>query len=149
MDFITKLFDFDFTALVPEMGTLLAMLKTLIALAVLAGPVAMVALGAMYLWKPAKEANYRYGYRTYFGMGGVEAWRFSQKIAGLVFLGLGGLLAIAMLITLIVSAGADMFGLAKTAAICLGIELVLTLAARLALFLVTYNFFDKNGDRRR
>lgn len=149
MDFITKLFDFDFTALVPEMGVLLGMLKTLIVFAVLCGPVAMMVLGALYIWKPAKEANYRYGYRTYFGMGGVEAWRFSQKIAGLVYLGLGGLLAVAMLVVLIVTAGADMFGFAKAAAICLGIELGLTLAARLALLIVTGKFFDKNGDRRK
>ena len=149
MEFITKLFDFDFTALVPEMSTLLALLKTIVTLAVLCGPFAMVVLGALYLWKPAKEANYKYGYRTYFGMGSVEAWRFSQKMAGLIFLGVGGLLVIAMLVVLCIATGNDMFALAKTAAICLGVELGLALAARLAVAILAWVYFDKDGERRR
>ena len=148
MGFITQLFDVDFAALVPKMSTLLGLLQTLIVLALLAGPVAMAVLGGMYLWKPAKEANYKYGYRTYFGMGGVEAWRFTQKIAGLIFVGLGGVLAIAMVIVLILSGG-DLLQRAITAAICLCVQAGLVLTARLVVAILARVYFDKNGERRR
>ena len=92
MGVITKIFDMDLSKLVPAMPVFLGFVRTLLVLAVLAGPVLLTVLGAMYLFKPAPEANFKYGFRTYFGMGSIEAWQFSQKIAGLIFGALGVLL---------------------------------------------------------
>ena len=44
-----------------------------------------------------REANHYIGYRCYFGMGSVQAWRFTQRFAGLVFGILGLVLTVVML----------------------------------------------------
>ena len=149
MDFITKLFDMDFAALMPELSVFLKLTRTVLAFAVLAGPVILLVLGGMYLWKPAPEANYKYGFRTYFGMGSVEAWRFSQKIAGLTFGALGAVLLIVMLIVVICFGGKDLLQVARSAMISLLWQVGLILLARLVPAILSGVFFDKNGDRRR
>ncbi len=149
MDFITKIFDLDFAALMPELPAFMGLTRTLLALGVLAGPVALLVLGALYLWKPAPEANYRYGFRTYFGMGSIEAWRFSQKIAGLTFGALGAVLLVVMLIVVLCFGGKDLLQVARASMISLFWQLGLILLARLVPAVLCGVFFDKNGDRRR
>ena len=89
MDFIAGLFNMDFTALVPNLNTMLGLIRFLLSLLLLAGPLALLILGFMYRFMAPPEANYKFGFRTYFGMGSVEAWRFSQRIAGIAFAALG------------------------------------------------------------
>ena len=149
MDLITKLFDIDFAALVPELSVFLKLTRTLLALAVLAGPISLVTLGALYLFKPTPEANFRFGFRTYFGMGSVEAWRFSQKIAGLTFGALGAALLIAMLIVVLCFMGKDLLQVARASMISLFVQVGLILLGRLVPAVLCGVYFDKNGDRRR
>ncbi len=149
MDFVTKLFDLDLSKFVPEMPVFLGGLRAILVLAVLIGPVLLVTLGAMYLLRPAPEANFKYGFRTYFGMGSIEAWRFSQKIAGLAFGGLGAILLLVMLIVVLTFFGKDLFRIANTAIICLLWQAGLSLIARLVVAIMCYTYFDKNGDRRK
>lgn len=84
---ITELLD----AIVPELGSMLADMGFWLGAAVLAGPILLMLLGAYYYYLAPKEANHKAGYRTYYGMGSVDAWRFTQKFAGKVlgFLGVG------------------------------------------------------------
>ena len=56
-------------------------------------------LGLVYLFLTPKEANHYIGYRCYFGMGSVNAWRFTQRLAGIVFGSLGLILGSVMLLT--------------------------------------------------
>jgi len=149
MDLITGLFDMDFAALVPEMSAVLGTVRTLLILAVLAGPIAMVVLGALYLFAAPTEANYKFGFRTYFGMGSVEAWRFSQKIAGLAFGGLGVILLIVMIIVVIGFGGKDAFRIAQTAITCLCWQAGLVLVARLTVAVLAGVFFTADGGRRQ
>ncbi len=149
MDLITKLFDIDFAALVPELPVFLGLVRTLMALAMLTGPVAMLILAVLYLRKPAPEANYNYGYRTYFGMGSVEAWQFSQKIAGLIFGALGAGLLLIMLIVILFFIGKTLLTVAIMAMVCLLIQVLLIAAARITIAVLCKKYFDKNGDRRR
>ncbi len=149
MDFITKLFDIDFAALVPELPVFLGLMRTLMAFALLAGPVAMLILAAFYLFKPAPEANYNFGYRTYYGMGSVEAWQFSQKIAGLAFGGLGAVLAVAMLIVILCFIKKTLLQVAIMVTVCLLIQIILLLAARITVANLCKKYFDKYGDRRK
>ena len=83
--------DFDPAALLPELDKLLGGLTQVMRIAVLAGPILILAFGLAYLLLAPKEANYIFGYRCVFGMGSVEAWRFTQRLAGIVWsvLGLG------------------------------------------------------------
>ena len=149
MDFITKIFDLDLSKFVPEMPAFLGGLRALLVLAILIGPILLVALGAMYLLKPAPEANFKYGFRTYFGMGSIEAWQFSQKIAGLAFGGLGAILLLVMFIVVLTFFKKDLFQIANTAIVCLIWQAVLALIARITVGILCWKFFDRNGDRRR
>jgi hypothetical protein len=149
MDFITKLFDLDLSKFVPEMPAFLGGLRALLVLAILIGPILLVALGAMYLLRPAPEANFKYGFRTYFGMGSIEAWQFSQKIAGLAFGGLGAVLLLIMFIVVLTFFKKDLFQIANTAIVCLIWQAVLALIARIVVSILCWKYFDRNGDRRR
>lgn len=149
MELITNLFDMDFAALVPEMSVFLRSTKTILILAMLAGPIALTVLGYLYLYKPTPEANYNFGYRTYYGMGSVEAWRFSQRIAGLIFGILGVALTVIMLIVFLFLINKNLLQTAKTAAICLFIQVALVLTARTAIALMAKKYFDKDGNRRQ
>ncbi len=149
MELIRNLFDMDLSKLVPDLPVFLGLVHTLLVLAVLAGPILMVVLGALYLFKPAPEANYKYGFRTYFGMGSIEAWQFSQKLAGLIFGGLGALLLIIMFIVVLTFIKKDLTQIAGTAIVCLLIQAVLTLAARITVGVMAYKYFDKDGNRKK
>lgn len=149
MELISKLFDMDLSKLVPKLPVFLGFVHTFLVLAVLIGPILMVALGALYLFKPAPEANYKYGFRTYFGMGSIEAWQFSQKIAGLIFGALGALLLIIMFIVVLTFIKKDLFQIAGTAIVCLIWQAILALAARVAVSVLCWKYFDKDGNRRK
>ena len=89
---------FDPASLLPELDTVLGGLASVCRIAVLAGPVLMLLFGLLYIFAAPKEANYHVGYRCYYGMGSVEAWRYTQKLAGIVFAALGLILSVAMLL---------------------------------------------------
>ncbi len=149
MKFITGLFDLNLSWLVPELGGFMVTIKTLMILAMLVGPVLMVVFGLLYMFKAPKEANYRFGFRTYFGMGSTEAWQYTQRIAGLVFTALGGALLIAMIVVMCFFGKHDLLRNVTTAAICLGIQAGALLIARIVLAILISVYFDGFGDRRR
>ena len=149
MEIITKLFDLDLSKFVPEMPVFLGGLRAILVLAVLIGPILLVTLGAMYLLRPAPEANFKYGFRTYFGMGSVEAWKFSQKIAGLAYGGLGAVLLLIMFIVVLTFFKKDLFQIANSAIACLIWQAALALIARITVSILCCVYFDRNGDRRR
>ena len=80
---------FDPASLLPEMESVLNVLVGAVRLAILAGPVVVLACGVLFLVFAPKEANYYLGYRCAFGMGSVEAWRFTQRLAGITWSVLG------------------------------------------------------------
>ena len=90
---------FDPASLLPELDSVLDTVLYTVRLATLIGPAVLLLLGLGYLIFAPKEANYYFGYRCTFGMGSVEAWRFTQRFAGLVWsvLGLGMTLAMVAL----------------------------------------------------
>lgn len=149
MELITKIFDFDFATLVPELSGLLRDIRTALTLALLVGPIILLVLGAIYLLRPPAEANYRFGFRTYFGMGSVEAWRFSQKIAGMAFGGLGVVLLIVMIVVAVGLGKKDLYDAANTAIVCLLWQAGLALLARLVPSILAAVYFDGDGNRRR
>ena len=97
MDFLKSLLgDFDPAALVPDLEALFNNLDGALRVVVLAGPLCLLGLGLLYLLAPPSEANHVFGYRHFWGMSSVEAWRFTQKTAGLVWTGLGLCLTVIM-----------------------------------------------------
>ena len=97
-DFKGLMDGFDPASMLPELDTVLGGLAPVCRVAVLAGPVLMLLFGLLYVFAAPKEANYHFGYRCYYGMGSVEAWRYTQKLAGIVFAALGLILSVAMLL---------------------------------------------------
>ena len=62
-------------AIIPQLDKLLWNMRLWMAIAMFIGPVIFVGLGLFYRkWAPP-EANHKLGYRTYFGMGSVNAWQ--------------------------------------------------------------------------
>jgi uncharacterized membrane protein len=51
--------------------------------------VVLAVLGLWYLLLPTREANHFIGYRFFWGMGSVKSWKFTQRLAGAVWLGVG------------------------------------------------------------
>ncbi len=149
MELISKLFDMDLSKLVPSLPVFLGFVRAFLVLAVLIGPILMVVLSVLYLFKPAPEANFKYGYRTYFGMGSIEAWKFSQRIAGLIFGALGALLLIIMFIVVLTFLRKDLAQIANTAIVSLIWQAALILIGRLAIAFLCFYYFDKDGNRKK
>jgi uncharacterized membrane protein len=149
MKFITGLFDLDLSGLVPEISTFMGTVKFLMGLSMLAGPLLLIVFGLLYMFKPAEHANFRFGYRTYFGMGSTEAWQYTQRIAGLVFTALGGVLFIAMIVVMCFFGKRELLQNVTTAAICLGVQAGALLIARMVIAIMVSVYFDGFGDRRR
>ena len=140
---------FDPAALLPDLSELFGSLATLCRFAVMIGPVVLLVLGLAYLFLSPKEANYYFGYRCYFGMGSVQAWRFSQRIAGLTFAGLGLVLTVIMLLISGGFSGMAAMDLAWKAVWCLVWEATLVLLATLAINGLCMFFFNAKGEPRR
>ena len=94
---------FDPASLLPEINGVLDAVVYAVRIATLLGPVVLLILGVGYLIFAPKEANYYFGYRCTFGMGSVEAWRFTQRLAGIVWSVLGLVLTGAMVLLTVLS----------------------------------------------
>jgi uncharacterized membrane protein len=138
--------EFDIAGMLPEMGKFLGTITWLLRLFLLAGPIVMAALGAIYYFVPPKEANYSLGYRSRWSMSSVEVWTYAQRIAGLVYMCLGGLLTVAMTIVVIVIRGRDPMGMLVTCMICLLIQLGLAVASWIVIEIFLRRNYDVNGN---
>lgn len=147
---IKELMDgFDPATLLPEVDAIVGKVQLICSLAILAAPVIMLLMGLAYLLFAPKEANYYFGYRTAFGMGSVSAWRHTQRVAGLVFGGLGLILTILMLMILLTFSGREAMDMVWLAVKCLLWEGALGLAAILSINSLAMYTYDYNGNRRR
>lgn len=150
MDSLKSLFEgFDIAAFLPELTTLLGWVETLLRLAVMAAPLLLLGFGLLYLLAPPKEANYSLGFRCYWGMSSLEAWQFTQKIAGMIWSVLGLILTVVMALICNAFRRMEPMDMVWTAVKCLGWELGLTLLATLAVNVVVIIVFDKDGYRRK
>ena len=149
MDFINKIFEFELATMVPDMAVVLDKVRLAVTAAVLLGPAFLLILGLIYFFIPPKEANHRLGFRTYFGMGSVEAWQFTQKAAGIAFGSLGLILLIVMLVVISGFDTLDHFQMTSKAMTCMLWQAGLALLLRLAVVVLVTVRYNKNGDRRK
>lgn len=151
MDFISSLLDGldNIGNLVPALEKLLSSAQLWLTIVLLIGPVAMLILGVIYLFLPPKEANHHIGYRTYFGMGSVEAWLHTQKLAGIIYGGLGIILGIIMIIVSASLKNKDMMQAFTSAITWLFVQVGIVLLVYLGMFVYTAIVFDRHGNRRR
>ena len=140
---------FDPAALLPDLSDLFGSLATLCRFAVMIGPVVLLILGLAYLFLSPREANYYFGYRCYFGMGSVTAWKFTQKLAGIVWGGLGIILAIVAIIGCVIMVGQQLSKATTTALTILIIEAVAAVLAFLTVEITVLLRYDMNGSARK
>ena len=141
--------NFDPAALLPDLTTVVGKVEFITRIAVMVGPVVLLVLGILYFFAAPKEANYRFGYRCYFGMGSEEAWRFTQRFAGLVWGVLGLVLTVVMLIITGSFAGNPIMDIIGKGAKCLLWEGGLILVSILGINLTAMLCYDRKGLRRR
>ena len=117
--------------------------------AVMIGPLLLLALGLLYFFKAPKEANHSFGFRTYFGMGSVDAWRYTQRLAGMILGGLGIILTVIMGIICLTWGGKDTLQILDRAVSCLIWEVVLAAIAWGGIVLHISLRYDKEGNLRK
>ena len=142
---ITKLLD----ALIPSLEKLVSDMRTWLGIAMIIGPTIFIAMGLIYYFLAPPEANHKLGYRTYFGMGSVNAWKFTQKLAGIVWGGLGIVLAVVAIIGCVVMVGQELPKATTTALTILIIEAVAAVIAFLTVEITVILRFDMNGTARK
>ena len=131
--------------LIPKLDTLTGWVQWLVSLAVRVGPVCILVLGLIYLLIPPKEANRKAGYRTYFGMGSIMAWRFTQRVAGILMVPVGLILTISAYITVAKFASMDLMTMAYAAFGAIKIQVICALVIFIVMFLLTAVVFDRKG----
>ena len=150
IDSIKELLDgFDPATLLPDLTTVVGKVELIARIAVMVGPIILLILGALYCFASPKEANYHFGYRCFFGMGSVDAWRFSQRLAGMVWGILGLVLTVVMLIVCGSFRGMEIMPMVTKAAVALAWQAGLTLLSSLAVNVVVMTQFDAKGDYRK
>lgn len=141
--------DFDLAKLLPQIDSIFDKITVLCRICVMLGPVLLLVLGLCYLLLAPKEANFYFGYRCYYGMGSVHAWRFTQRIAGLVLGGLGLVLTVIMAILSLGFGSMEVEALLWRTVWCLVWQAVLTLLATLAINGLAMFWFNRKGELRR
>ena len=139
----------DLSKLLPELDGIVDKMVPIMKVALLAGPVIFLILGLLYLFATPKEANYKFGYRCYFGMGSVRAWRYTQRLAGLVFTGVGLILSLVMLLVTGKFGQMDVMDMLWKAMKCGIWEAVIIGISCLLVNLVVMFYFDAKGNIRR
>ena len=142
---ITDLLD----ALIPNLEKLVSDMRTWLGIAMIVGPIIFIVMGLIYYFLAPPEANHKLGYRTYFGMGSVTAWKFTQKLAGIVWGGLGIILAIVAIIGCVIMVGQELSKATSTALTILIIEAVAALLAFLTVEITVILRYDMNGSARK
>ena len=125
------------------------MVTTVARYAVLAGPIVLLVLGLAYLFLSPKEANYTFGYRCYFGMGSVESWRFTQRLAGIILGAMGLILTVVMVLLTGSYPTGDVMQVIDSAVTYLIWEIILAFAGIVLINLIVMLTFDRKGYPRR
>ncbi len=140
--------EMDLGALLPDVGTVVGLIEFALWLLVLAGPLMLLGFGLLYRYRPPAEANFGLGYRFWWGMASLEAWRYTQRLAGIIWTILGAALTAIMLVVCIVLQCLDTMTMVIGCAVCVGIELILVAAACITINVLVMKKYDKDGYRR-
>ena len=133
---------------VPDAGTVVDKILPIAKVLVVAGPVIMLILGLLYLFAAPREANHHFGYRCYFGMGSEQAWRFTQRIAGITWTALGAIMTVVMLIVTGRFSKLDVLEMLTSAVTSLVWEALVLLVATIIIRIIVAARYDRHGERR-
>ena len=140
---------FDPASLLPNLSEVFESLAPVCRFAVMVGPIVLLLLGLAYLFLSPREANYYFGYRCYYGMGSPNAWKMSQRLAGIVWAALG-LVLLCVMAFLSGQFSADAMDQSVSLAIrCILWEIGLVAVSCVGIDVTMAILFDRNGRRRR
>ena len=139
----------DLSAVLPDLSKIMDSLAPIMKIALMAGPIILLALGLMYLFVAPKEANYTFGYRCYFGMGSVNAWRYTQRLAGILFTGVGLILTLVMFGVTAGFREMDVMDMLWKAVKCGIWEVAIIALANIVLQVTVAFYFDGKGHLRK
>ena len=139
----------DLGSLIPSLDSLLGKLDLLARIFVMAGPLALLGLGLYYFLLPPNEANHSAGYRFRYGMSKVKVWQFMQRIAGMVYSGVGLVLTVVMAIICIGFGSMEAEAMLWTAVKCILWELGIIALASLSINVTVVVFYDDQGNSRK
>ena len=139
----------DLSAVLPDLSKIVDSLAPIMKIALMAGPIILLALGLMYLFVAPKEANYTFGYRCYFGMGSVNAWRYTQRLAGILFTGVGLILTLVMFGVTAGFREMDVMDMLWKAVKCGIWEVAIIALANIVLQVTVAFYFDGKGHLRK
>jgi len=135
--------------IVPDLSKVLGWAELIVRLAIMAGPLLLLGTGLLYLLAPPKEANYSAGYRCYWGMSSLAAWRFTQKVAGIGWTLLGLVLTVVMGVLGVGLQGMEPMDMVWTAVKYLIWQGGLVLVSRVIIGVIIFACFDRAGFPRR
>ena len=138
--------DFDFALLLPELDTFLGQLRFYLGLFLTLGPLCMLIFGLLYYFKPTDSPKSRWGFRSYWTSGSDRSWQYAQKIAGMVFMILGGALFLVGLILSLFFGGMSPVTMATTALVTICIELALVATGYVLINRIVLKHFDADGN---
>ena len=140
--------EFDIGSLIPSLETLLGKLDLLLRVCVMAGPLTLLGLGLYYFLSPPGEANHSAGYRFSYGMSKVKVWQFMQRLAGMVYSGVGLVLTVVMAIVCIGFGKMEAPDMVMSAVKCIVWELVIIGIATAAINITIVVLYDSEGNNR-
>lgn len=140
--------EMDLTKILPQSDAVVAFIQTALRIAVMAGPLVLLGFGLLYLFAPPKEANHSLGYRFWWGMASLDAWNFTQKVAGIGWSLLGLVLTVVMSITGSKFPEKEPMDAIFLTGKCLLWQLGLVLGICLVIDIIVVVFFDRKGYRR-
>ena len=141
--------NFDPATLLPDLSTMVGKVEFITRIAVLVGPIVLLTMGILYFFVSPKEANYHFGYRCFFGMGSEEAWRFTQRFAGLVWAAVGLVMTIIMTIITGSFPRNPIMDIISSGVTCLFSEIVISLISIVFINVTVMLCFNSRGYRRR
>lgn len=139
---------FDFAALIPDVEKIVGIAEPTVQFLLYAGPFVLMGFGIYCLLIAPKEATYLAGYRFSWGMGSEEAWRFMQRLAGVVHLVLGLGLAVFMAFESQKFEGLAVMDLMLQAVIYIALHATVALIGRWIINLLVFLRYDHKGCRR-
>ena len=146
MDAIKALTEgFDLAKILPDLSTFLGKVEAVMCIAVMVAPLVLLSFGLLYFLASPKEANFKLGYRCFWGMSSVESWQFTQKLAGIVWSILGFVLCIVMTVQSGKFQGMEADAMAYLAMKYLLVELVCVVVSILLINLTVFVCFNHKG----
>lgn len=142
---LTELMD----VFVPDLGSLITDLRYWLVFLMVVGPVALMLLGAYYLFMAPPEANHKAGYRTFYGMGSVSAWKFTQKLAGRTWIISGLVMLLVAIVGFILMIKAEVDRAVTIGLVVLIVEAIIALVAYIAIEVTVSGRYDENGNLKK